>query len=314
MSNQLIPVIFVNLAANNKTAAKKWKKIKGEFLAQFSFFYLIEYEPPMDLKPLIVKYLEEEKVNCILYAGGDGTMNHLLNLLMNLEEDSWRELYFGGIGLGSSNDFQKPYKLLMQGIPTRLQLKEMRLSDIGYVRFETPEGNFTKKYFLINASLGVTAQANLLFNQGDAFLNQLKPFAVGLAIVYAAVKTILTYRLIALQIENRDNTQTMKLSNLAVLKMPTISGSFQFSQAILPDDGQLGINICENMTTAELLKTLYGLSKGQFKNDEKRQSFFATHLKVQTDDFVPLETDGEVYLAKNIEFGILPKHLKILGQ
>jgi diacylglycerol kinase (ATP) len=306
-------ILFINTAAHQGRARKKWSRIQNEISDRLPDSHWEEYTPPFDYKKQLQEWLEQGGIDTLLYAGGDGTMNHLLNTLMSIDHKLWKHCLFGGIGLGSSNDFQKPYKTFIQGIPVRLNPSNAKYSDIGWVEFETPDGKQEKKYFLINASLGVTATANLLFNRGDPVIHLLKPLSSTLSIIYTAIKTILTFKNTPVNIQWEEQDRQILLSNLAILKMPTISGSFKFSQAVSPDDGRLGVNICLNMSWSELLGVLYHLSKGQFKNNEKKWSFFTEKIALQAHNNIPMETDGEVYLGRTFEFGLLPQKIKLLG-
>ena len=59
----------------------------------------------------------------------------------------------------------------IQNIPVRMDIENAVLSDIGMVEFNSKEGYPKTKFFIANSSLGVTAQANYLFNQGDWVIN-----------------------------------------------------------------------------------------------------------------------------------------------
>lgn len=312
-SQPLKPGLLINTASNNGQARKKWNRIKKTISDHFPDSKWVEYVPPLEYKEQLQNWLKSKDINAVLYAGGDGTMNYLLNTLMTIDYDLWKDCFFGGIGLGSSNDFQKPYKTFINGIPTRLNPYTAKLSDIAWVSFQHSNGKKQKKYFLINASLGVTATANQLFNKGDLIINFMKPISSTLTIIYTAVKTILSFKNAILNVHWDGQSHPVLLSNIAILKMPNISGSFKFSQPILQDDGRLGVNICLNMTKFDLLRVLYQLSKGQFKPNEKKWSFFTEKIYLEAQSDIPMETDGEVYLGQNFEFGLLPQKIKLLG-
>ena len=72
-------------------------------------------------------------------AGGDGTVNTLLNDLLSIATPEQRmKVQFGAIGLGSSNDFHKPYEPagLIGGIPSKANFRDTALRDVGCVSFE----------------------------------------------------------------------------------------------------------------------------------------------------------------------------------
>lgn len=318
--NGLKPVVIVNLAANQGSAERRWGIIKPELQCMLpeDTEYIL-YHPPYLLGESLKHHIREKGCNCVISAGGDGTINLILNLLMNLQGVETQKIHLGGIGLGSSNDFLKPYKTVVKDIPCRIRPDKSLPADIGKVRFSGSTGKEVTRYFIVNASLGVTAEANRIFNRGDQPIGLLKPRMVDLAILYTAVKTILTYRNIpvALRIESvvKGNIEEERvlLSNLAVLKNPHVSGRFVYDQDISMDDAQLGLNYCCGMSRWQLLNVLWDLSKGRFSGKPGRHSMKVRKVEVSPDAFIPLEMDGEVVEANDIRFSLAENRIYLLG-
>ena len=184
----LKPVVIVNLAANQGNAERRWRLIEPELQCIFpeDTEYIL-YHPPYLLAESLKHHVLEKGCNCVISAGGDGTINLILNLLMNLQGIETQKIYLGGIGLGSSNDFLKPHKTVVKDIPCRIRPEESLLADIGKVRFVGTTGKEVTRYFIVNASIGATAEANWIFNRGDQPIGFLKPRMLDLAILYTAV-------------------------------------------------------------------------------------------------------------------------------
>ena len=318
--NGLKPVVIVNLAANQGNAARRWGIIEPELQCMLpeDTEYIL-YHPPYLLGESLKHHVREKGCNCVISAGGDGTINLILNLLMNLQGVETQKIHLGGIGLGSSNDFLKPYKTAVKDIPCRIRPEKSLPADIGKVRFIGSTGKEVTRYFIVNASLGVTAEANRIFNRGDQPIGFLKPRILDLAILYTAVKTILTYRNIpvALRIESvaKGNIEEVRvlLSNLAVLKNPHVSGRFVYDQDISLGDAQLGLNYCSGMSRWQLLHVLWDLSKGRFSGKPGRHSMKVRKVKVAPDALIPLEMDGEVVEANDIQFSLAENRIYLLG-
>lgn len=306
--------ILVNLTANNGRAEKRWRKIEHSVLSNFEKPPIVVcYTTPFNIEKYLVHLIDDERVDSVISAGGDGSLNYVLNRLMHLENVRTEEFFLGGIGLGSSNDFVKPKRNFIQNIPVRMDIENAVLSDIGMVEFNSKEGYPKTKFFIANSSLGVTAQANYLFNQGDWVINFLKNKSTDLAIIYTALKTIFSFKNILVRLTSEEIDQEMILSNLAVLKNPHVSGDFQYDQNIKSNDGKLGLNICENMDKFELVKTLIDLNKGKFSGKPKRHSSFVEKLEVKPPGFVALEMDGEVELGKDFTFSVASKRIKLMN-
>lgn len=305
--------LFVNLSANNGRAARRWERVAPEVLAMLPpDTRVVTFETGHDIEPELQSLLESG-VQGFVSAGGDGSAHYLLNLLLKHQKDTRQSLWLGGVGLGSSNDFVKPKQHFISGIPIRLNQEQATRVDVGKAEFRLPSGAWESQYFIANASLGVTAEANWFFNHGDRFLHFIKNRWTGLAILYAALRTIIRFRNIPVTLSLEGQTMKTKLSNLAVLKTPYVSGSFHFDDPVQRDDGLLGINACLDMGKTALLSILIGLAQGRFRGRPQTWSIAATSLQVHNDSPVSLEMDGEVVQATDIRFSLLPKAIYLLG-
>ncbi|HUP58551.1 MAG TPA: diacylglycerol kinase family protein, partial [Bdellovibrionota bacterium] len=117
-------------------------------------------------------------------CGGDGTLNLVINAALSSPE--LREgARIGALALGSSNDFHKPFDApsrgRVAGRAARVAFGEARPHDVGRAVFD--EGS---RAFAIGASVGVTAEANDLFNRGPGPVKMLKRRWVDGAILASA--------------------------------------------------------------------------------------------------------------------------------
>jgi len=315
MNTPMHSILIINTTANQGTAQKRWNSIKEQVLAQFpEKTPLLEYAPPFDLKTAIQEHVEKG-INTFIIGGGDGTKTFVLNVLIDLYGEDLSRFALGGLALGSSNDFHKPYEHYIDKIPVKIKQESPLLADIGKVVYKDPtSGNNKSVYFIINSSIGVLAEANHFFNSGDFMLRFLKPISVGLAIPYTGVRTILAYKNKKIKMEEPGQAPIeIKMSNLSLVKNPHISGDYYYDQDIKMDDGQFGLNYCEDMTKMEMIKTLLDLEKGKFTGKPKRVSKFVNGLKISAEEPLALETDGEVCLTNEMEFSILPKAIQLLS-
>ena len=310
----LKPLILDNCSSKGGTAKRIWSGMKDEIINRFPvkpviFFYDFPFlgDGYSELDELI----RENDINTLISAGGDGSVNYLTNYLADRE--CGNKLSLGAIGLGSSNDFHKPIQNVINGIPLRLNYQNRIQSDLGKVEFCDSRGRQKSKYFIINASIGVTAEANLLFNRSSGLLPFLKKRWTNGAIIYSTLRTFLTFKNFSARLEFGGKVQSVNLSNLSVLKSPHVSGNMKYDQDINPGDGRLGLNYCCDLNIPDLLKLMNDLGKGRFEGKPKRFSYYTTSLRIQTEKPVALETDGEVEVGSNFIFSILPRAITTLG-
>ena len=305
--------LLVNFSANNNSAQQKWLSIRNEVLRQLpGNTKVITYTIPFDVVACLKNIFNNQTDQCIISAGGDGSINFIVNAILRHFPKFLSKIHLGAIGFGSSNDFLKPFDKKINDIPVKINLDRSKWVDIGQVRLMNIESKPFTKYFVINSSIGVTADANNLFNKGDLFLKKTKVKNVHAAIIYTAVKTILRYNNKSLLISYQNESKEIMATNISVIKNPHISGSFKYDQVILPDDGFLGLNICFGMNKLELIKVLFDLSNGHFSGKPKRCSCLVRTVAVISADDIAVETDGEITFAREAYFSILPDKLSIL--
>ena len=247
-------------------------------------------------------------------AGGDGTVNFLLNKLMDLASESQiHNLRLGTIGLGSSNDFHKPYieSNLIGNIPYMLGFNKSELRDVGELSFQH-NGKRVTRYFIINASIGITAEGNFLFNNPDRILKYLKRLNTNSAILYSALKTIFGYRDFEAEIrKDEDKLAKVNITNLNIIKNPNVSGDLCYGYPAVYNDGKMNIHLAHDMNKLEILQLFLSLQKGRIDNIAKLESFRVKEIEVHTEKIFNMEYDGEVVQTNSVLFSIKKEWIKV---
>ncbi len=246
-------------------------------------------------------------------AGGDGTINHFLNrCIILLGPESLKQIRIGAVGVGSSNDFHKPFsnQNILKSIPFKLNFKNAVKRDVGCIKYEN-DGEILKKYFLINASLGITAEGNHFFNNPDFILKVLKRISTQSAITYAVIKNIFTYKNVSVKMEVNDESFTADISNLGIIKSPFFTGSLRYQSDPLQDNGLFDVHLYESLSKANLLKLFFYLSKGKSDNSFNKKFRRTDRIKISSGKEFAVEFDGEVITAKYAEFFVIPGLIKV---
>lgn len=307
-------IIIINPYCHQGRGWQRWLSVKKDvhqyFTPSLKEFVL---EKGMDLCTILPGVLQTGQQNCIISAGGDGSMNYLVNTLLKSPAIDLENITLGAIGLGSSNDFLKPFDKKISNIPVRINLSgPIKKHDLGVATFYDENNQFKEQYFIVNASVGVTATANWNFNNPGKILKLLQSkFTVG-AIIYTAVTTILRHKNINCHIIFNGTELDMAVSNINILKIPFVSGSFWYNQNISADDGRLRLNICRDMNKIDLLKILSNLQKGKFLPGKKTIAEVFKSLYLSSVKPLIFECDGETVMANNINISVMPKAIKIL--
>jgi diacylglycerol kinase (ATP) len=314
-------LVVLNPSAGGGRAARRWKTVQPELRRRLARYDIVTSSSEASLDRAVQSALREG-VRLFVAAGGDGTVSGLVNALGRIRRAAssrspWSEILLGAVGLGSSNDFHKPRSSAARWWPVPLRIDACAVSsrDLCVARFVTPDGTPRTRFFVVSASLGAVAAANAYFNRGDGVLRLLKAIWTGGAIGYAALASLLGHRGFeaCLHLPGEGRRQ-LRVNNLSVLKTPHLSGGLRFDSSVAPDDGRLSIHLCAGMTRAQLAWTFFDLCRGRFAGAPGRHSFSSPSLHVACDGPVPLELDGEVVLAREVSFEVLPEKLRVCGE
>jgi len=307
-------VIIINPYACGGTAIKKWKKIKSNIFKQLGSVKISFLNEKKLMKDCISDLLKQGHKEFIV-GGGDGTVNLLLqNLIELVPSPQLEKIKIGAIGLGSSNDFHKPFKTrqIINGTPCKFNFASAESRDVGILTFIDSGEQKQQKYWLINASIGITAEANLFFNTPDFILNYLKKIITNCAILYAALRTIAFYRNRHITIKiGKNESKTINLTNMGIVKSPHFSGNFSYNTPFETDNGQFYIHICRDMHLLNRLYLLWNLSKNRFHGLSKTETVCSDRLTVDSDQPFAIEFDGEVVATKSVIFYIKRKMIGV---
>ncbi len=305
--------IYINPYSGAGRALEKWSNVRAQVERLYGSVteHIIEER---DQWNTVVRESLAGGERQFVAAGGDGTVNILLNtLLANATDRERPEFALGAIGLGSSNDFHKPVNPegVIGGIPCKLDFDRSAPRDVGVVFFQN-NGMRETRYFMVNASIGVTASANYFFNHPDALLRRLKKYSVSAAIYYSAFLTIIRHKNIPVLMQvGAGRVINSRLSNLAVIKNPNFSGSLHYGIEARYQSHDFDVFSCHGMGTTDLLRLLYHCANGGATTMENMDHWILPSLSVKAGSEYALEYDGEVVQTDFCRFSVFPTSIRV---
>ena len=103
-------VIVVNPYCHQNKGWKRWQSIKQQVYQELSLpIEEVMVEKGVTMEELLQSIVDREVGTCIISAGGDGSIHYLVNYLVTLDKSILKKAVVGAVGLGSSNDFLKPF-------------------------------------------------------------------------------------------------------------------------------------------------------------------------------------------------------------
>jgi len=299
--------IFVNPVCHYGKGRRTWARVEPALRRRFGRLEAEEIRSPENFEGQVRESLAAGE-HVFIAAGGDGTVNLLLNALLNSGARG-EDVVIGAVGLGSSNDFHKPFRpeAFIEGVPVRMDWQNASACDVIAARYQNGAAALSTRYCLINASIGVTAEANALYNSRARFIALVQSISHEAAVVASALQTIVCFQNIAAELSlERHPARKFKITNLGVIKNPHFAGGLCYDTAIRPDDGRFGVNLCAGMTKWEAVKTLLRLYRKDFSGHPKTFSWSGREFGLESRAPFALEMDGEVVKTDRAYFRILP--------
>ena len=307
-------IVILNPKAGAGTALHRWRKIEARVRDLVGEFETVIVDRPEWVHHVVADRLANGETDFVA-AGGDGAVNLLATcLLESATGGDLGRIRLGAIGLGSSNDFHKPLSddRQLDQVPYRLDFGAARPIDVCHVDYTDEDGHRHHRPWLINASIGATAEANGFFNRPDSILRFLKRHATGLGILYAAVLTLLRRpsRQLVFSLDGHASQQA-RVANLGIVKNPHFTGSLRYDSPYRPADGQFFVHMLADVTRTRLLLALARLARGRFSGQRGAHSWQVTRLTVRGDRPFAVEGDGEVVFTRDASFSVVPRQLKV---
>jgi diacylglycerol kinase family enzyme len=292
-------LILVNKSSNGGRAAERWARVEPGLRG-------LAFETHVTATAAAAERLiAQTKHDVIVAAGGDGTVNSVLNAVMRLRPQAT----LGAIGLGSSNDFHKPFDEMVSGVPVRIGAA--RLVDVGRATIVC-DGVEQVRYFCLNASVGLVADGNAFFNTDDPTLLWLKRRNVDAAIAYTAFVNLLRFRPVRARLRlDGAPARTARFASLGVLKKVHFAGGMRYDTPVTADDGLFDVNLWERTQRVSVVRTLASLSRGRFRGLPGARCWRARSVRIEPERPVHLELDGEVTKVTSAELVVVPKALKV---
>jgi len=247
-------------------------------------------------------------------GGGDGTVNLVVDaLLAHVTVAERRRLRLGAVGLGSSNDFHKPHRPdgWIGKVPVRLRFDRTVAHDVGRLRYLRPDGEWRCRRFILNASIGVTAEGNRRFND-DPAVARAKRVHPDLGMAWAALAALFDGGPWPMRLATDGGVpETARVTNLGIVKNPYFTGMLRYDSAYEPGNGEFDVHLLGDVSRPARVRAIAALCIGRFTGRPGTSSWRARRLSVSADQPFAVEGDGEIVITTHAEFSLDPRALAV---
>lgn len=246
----------------------------------------------------------EEGYERLFVAGGDGTLNEVLNGVAGVGGGLSR-VTFGIIPLGTGNDFAAAL-----GLPEDVEgAVEAMLAGR---TIQTDVGVLNDRHF-VNVSAG-----GFIAEVSDAVNPQLKSVAGKFAYIIGGAQVLMDYEPVGARVratleDGRVVEREAGVQMFAVCNSRLVGGGQPIAPTALIDDGALDVCIVEAVPTLEFISLLGSVSGGGHIEDERVAYFRVREIELRFDRTVKVNTDGEVLEAEECRYRLLPRAARFLA-
>lgn len=299
--------IILNPTAGHGNGLKALPQIKQLFTQSGVSFDLLRTESPghgIELTRQAVK----DGYGVIVAAGGDGTVNEVINGLMQCKLEGIALPPLGVLCVGRGNDFAGS-----MGIPTDLEggfqalvTGNRRSVDVGrVVGGKFPQG----RYFGNCVGVGFDAITTIE-------VSKMPRWGGYLSFLAAVFKTVFLYNKAPLaRIEYDGNVITQRSLLISIMNGRRLGGGFIMAPNSVPDDGAFDLCIAEQMSSFAVIKMIPHFTRGDQATQPTIKTGRASKISIIAQDGpLPAQTDGEIICVdgSRLDVEVLPRLIEII--
>jgi YegS/Rv2252/BmrU family lipid kinase len=299
--------IILNPASGNGNGLKSLPKIE-EILKQRNLRYDLQRTQGEGEAIELAYQAVKNGCQVIVAAGGDGTVNEVINGLMQCKREGRPVPPLGVLCVGRGNDFAGSMGIStdLEGGVEALVKGKRRTIDIGRVAGgKYPQGRYFGNCVGVGFDAITTIEVHKLPRWGG--------FA---AFMVAVLKTVFLYNKAPLATTVYDEQSLTQRSLLiSIMNGRRLGGGFLMAPNSQPDDGLFDLCIAEQMSSLEVIKMIPHFTKGDQATQPAIKTGQAAHIVITAGDGpLPAQTDGEIICVdgNRLEVEVLPRELEIV--
>lgn len=253
---------------------------------------------------LLASKAADQYVDAVIAAGGDGTLNQVVNGVLIGRETASKLPAIGLIPLGSGNDFARTANVTsdVQQIVKLLGDFQPRKIDVGAIAFTTMASDRTDtRYFVNMADIGMgPVVVDKVLKSGRAF---------GHAVAYykSILTTFLQYKPMEVNARSSDWSWKGKLRTLGIGNGKYYGHGLGIAPDAMLDDRLFHVFICGNVSVFDFVRYTGHLKKGRHINLPEVHYRTTTEVSLSSPHECLIEGDGEI-------FGKLPATVRLLNR
>ncbi|MCX8011293.1 MAG: diacylglycerol kinase family lipid kinase, partial [Ignavibacteria bacterium] len=231
------------------------------------------------------------KTDYLIAVGGDGTMNEVINGVMNVAKESRHNLIIGQLPIGSGNDFARTMKNT-SSISRLLSLIKNQNAveiDIGKLEYVNLNDKIESRFFNNISDIGLGGEVVKKVNESKMLLGPTLTF------FFASVKAFFSYKRKKIKLTSADFCWEGKILLLCLANACYFGSGLCIAPHAKVNDGKIAVVIAGDIKLSDYLKNLSNIRKGKFIEHNEISYKEVSSCSIEPiDDNCLVEMDGEL--------------------
>jgi len=301
--------IILNSNANEKKCERNWRPV-AKLLERHGIRHELHvtHQPGEGIKT--ARSLCENGIRHIVAAGGDGTLNEVVNGIFSAGIDT-REVWLAVLPMGRGNDWARTHhypKTISEAVELWRNGNFIQ-HDIGCVSTAVHDGTPHNRYFINIAGFGFDADVIYTVTNDP-------PKAFGLNVyILSLLKSLFSHKPTHIQVSTNEG---FKFDGEVFMVIAAIcqynGGGIREAKYAVPDDGRLDLIVVPKMSVPKVLKHLKDMSSGDHIDKIKEiQTTLTTHADITSEELFRGEVEGELLFPGHYHIELMPNALNVLS-
>jgi YegS/Rv2252/BmrU family lipid kinase len=308
-----LPLVIVNPKSASGSTRDKWSAVAADLRAHFGAFAVAFTKAPGDGIAIAERAAKAGR-KFIIACGGDGTVNEVVNGIMNSGED----VEFGVLPSGTGGDFRRTLGMPQNHRQAAVALRDgvTKSIDLGRVTFRDHDGGDISRYFVNVSSAGLAAEvirrvkSQKLFDWlPGATLRGKANFAA------STLQEIVKLEGTTLRVRFDDGPEhQLRTIAFCIANARYFGGGMMIAPAAKLSDGLLDVVNISDLTTARIIMKAPALYRGTLAslNEVKMTTAKRIEISAADDDTeIHIETDGELPGRLPAIYEVVPAALRV---
>lgn len=255
-----------------------------------------------DAREIAAKTAADESYSHIFVAGGDGTLNEVLNGAASVS-GALERITFGLIPLGTGNDFGSAALGLTENVEDTLAVlkrKQTIAVDVGQIEIDAA------RHYFINVSAG-----GFIAEVSSAVDPQLKSIAGKLAYLIGGAQVLFNFEPVKTRVKfNQSGAIIERVDDIemfAVCNSRLIGGGQMIAPDAAINDGFFDVCIFKDVDTLQFINLLREISAGTHLENEQTIFLRVPEIEFEFEREIKVNADGEVLSGRKCRYQIFPR-------